>query len=144
MRYRAHFAAVVWMLVLFQHPLLFSHASGPDETAASFKFDRNEQVILVPVRIGAKEYQFVLDTGVCDSRVAATADARLAVTGLSRSSATLAWKMGSYVTSFDICWRVPGPQPFFHALISQRTLPDEFIAYWRRKNPPILRALTRL
>ena len=43
--------------------------SEPDGTASkpttrqSFKFDPDERIVLVPVRIGAKEYPFIVDTG---------------------------------------------------------------------------------
>lgn len=66
---RARFTIIVWILVACTQSLLFAKAAGPDETASkpkarqSFKFDPDDRVVLVPVRIGTKEYQFVLDTG---------------------------------------------------------------------------------
>ena len=57
------------MLVVCTQSFLSAKADGPDQAASkrqtrqSFKFDPDDGVVLVPVRIGGKEYQFALDTG---------------------------------------------------------------------------------
>jgi hypothetical protein len=59
------------VLLLVAWPMLFapSHAAepkGPAQKTAvreSFKFDPNDDQILIPVHVGGKDYQFVLDTG---------------------------------------------------------------------------------
>ena len=38
-------------------------AASKPTVRQSFKFDPDENVVLVPVRIGVKEYQFIVDTG---------------------------------------------------------------------------------
>ncbi len=69
MRRQARSATAVCMLVVWTQSFSLLGASEPDETASkpatrqSFKFDLDNGLVFVPVRIGAKEYQFVLDTG---------------------------------------------------------------------------------
>lgn len=69
MRLEPRFATVVWMLVAWSPLLALGNASEPGGTAAktavreSFKFDPDDQMVLLPVRVGTKDCQFLLDTG---------------------------------------------------------------------------------
>ena len=69
MRIHAGFATVVWMLVAWTPLPVSSNAAEPIGAASkttvreSFKFDPEDQWVLVAVRVGTKDYQFVLDTG---------------------------------------------------------------------------------
>jgi hypothetical protein len=73
MRLHAGFATVVWMLVAWAQLPVLSNASEPAGTASkaavreSFKFDPDDPLVLVPVRVGTKDYQFILDTGASQS-----------------------------------------------------------------------------
>jgi hypothetical protein len=57
------------MLVVWTQLPVLSNAAEPIGTVSktavreSFRFDPEERVVLVPVRLGTKDYQFVLDTG---------------------------------------------------------------------------------
>ena len=69
MRLPARLATVVWMLIAWTQ--LFALGSAAEPTAAakktgvleSFKFDPDDRWVLIPVRVGGKDYQFILDTG---------------------------------------------------------------------------------
>jgi hypothetical protein len=69
MRLHAGFVTFVWMLVAWSQLLVLSNATEPARTATkaavreSFKFDPEDPCVLIPVRVGTKDYQFVLDTG---------------------------------------------------------------------------------
>jgi Aspartyl protease/PDZ domain len=61
------------MILVFAIPcLLLGEASGADrvdvhDVRESFKFDPDDYIVLVPVRLGSKDYQFILDTGATRS-----------------------------------------------------------------------------
>lgn len=69
MRLHAGLASVVGMLVAWTQLPVLSNAAEPVGNASraaayeSFKFDPEERLVLIPVRVGTKDYQFVLDTG---------------------------------------------------------------------------------
>ncbi len=69
MRHLTRLAAVVWTLVTWTPWLASSEAAEPAATAPkaavreSFKFDPDDLAVLIPVRVGGKDYQFMLDTG---------------------------------------------------------------------------------
>ena len=70
MQHHGRLAAAVWMLIAWTHLLSLSSAAEPSYRAAekarvleSFKFDPDECAVLIPVRVGDKEYQFIVNTG---------------------------------------------------------------------------------
>lgn len=68
-RLNAAFACVVCILILWASHVGAILASEPSARAAktavreSFKFDPDEKLVIVPVRVGSRDYRFVLDTG---------------------------------------------------------------------------------
>jgi hypothetical protein len=56
-------AILIWQLPAPPATLRAGESQSRSEVRASFKFDPERAQVLVPVRIGGKEYPFVLDTG---------------------------------------------------------------------------------
>jgi hypothetical protein len=75
MRFRATLASVVWIVLAPLALLVATTAFEPDATAAekavreSFKFDADEDLVTVPVRLGARDYRLLLDTGSSEALV---------------------------------------------------------------------------
>ncbi len=74
MQHPARLATVVWTLVAWTTSLASNSAAEPTATVPpkaavreSFTFDRDDLTVLVPVRVGDKVYQFMLDTGASSS-----------------------------------------------------------------------------
>jgi hypothetical protein len=73
MRLQARFAIVVWMLAACTQLLAPGNAAEPNEAVPkaavreSFRFDPDDRLVLIPVRVGSKDYQFMLDTGTTGS-----------------------------------------------------------------------------
>jgi hypothetical protein len=69
MRFRAGLACILWIPVAWTPLFAAANASEPGGNAAkttvreSIKFDPNDLAVFLPVRVGTKDYQFVLDTG---------------------------------------------------------------------------------
>ena len=69
----ARVATIVWTLVAWTSSLASSNAAEPAATAPkaavreSFTIDPDDLAVLVPVRVGDKDYRFMLDTGASGS-----------------------------------------------------------------------------
>ena len=73
MKHLARLATVVGMLVGWTPSFVPSNAAEPAATAPktavreSFTIDPDDLAVLVPVRVGDKDYRFMLDTGASGS-----------------------------------------------------------------------------
>jgi hypothetical protein len=64
MRHQSRFACIALTLVVGAQLAAVASAAGPDTAVReSFRFDPKDQLPMVPVRVGTKDYPFVVDTG---------------------------------------------------------------------------------
>lgn len=73
MQFRIRFLSAIWMVVGVVQSLAFTNASEPPGTSSrmpvreSLKFDPDDCLVLIPVRLGARDYQFAVDIGATGS-----------------------------------------------------------------------------
>ena len=68
MRHQSRFTCIALTLVVGMQLAAVASAAGPDTAVReSFRFDPKEQLLIVPVRVGTKDYPFVVDTGCTGS-----------------------------------------------------------------------------